>query len=72
VRLGETDVRIAITDNGRGMPSGAPGNRNADGGFGLVGMVERAKAVNGTMSIDSTAGRGTTLSIVIPNEVTPA
>jgi signal transduction histidine kinase len=49
------------------LVGGDPGiGTNGKAGFGLVGTSERAKAMNGTMSIESTPGKGTTLTVVIP------
>ncbi|RIQ20731.1 sensor histidine kinase [Jiangella rhizosphaerae] len=51
VRLGWTDdhLRIEVTDDGAGPPSG-PGTPSADGsGHGLIGMRERVAAAGGTL-----------------------
>jgi len=36
------------------------------GGLGLVSMQERARLVNGTFSIRSQAGHGTTVTVRVP------
>jgi signal transduction histidine kinase len=58
---------LTICDNGRGI---APEDRLKPRSFGLRGMNERARALGGTMSLASTAGSGTTVSIKI--ELIPA
>ncbi len=50
---------LQIEDNGRGF---APPEK----GLGILGMEERVRQRNGTLQIDSEAGRGTTLLIHIP------
>jgi len=67
IRVEGSRLRIVIEDNGKGMPAlpGANGTGPA-GGLGLVGIAERAKILNGTMTIESKAGEGTTLTVVIP------
>ncbi len=51
--------RISVTDDGRGFDSTA----DYPGHFGLVGMTERAAAIDGTLEIQSHLGRGTTLTV---------
>ena len=61
-----TQLVISVQDNGNGMPPPAPaGNGNNAGGFGLVGIAERVRTLNGTLAIDSLPGRGTTLTICL-------
>ena len=52
---------IEISDEGRGF---AP---VAGGGYGLVGMRERAAGIGGRLEIVSTEGRGTTVFLFGPN-----
>src|SRR5206468_7695550 len=56
----------SIADNGRGFSGGARSLRTHNEGLGLIGMRERAASLGGTLSIDSSPGRGTTLKIVVP------
>jgi two-component system sensor histidine kinase DesK len=56
-------VRLTIRDDGRGGIS-------ADGN-GLSGMRERVRALGGTFNVDSPAGHGTWLEIVVPHRTTP-
>jgi two-component system sensor histidine kinase UhpB len=61
-------VDATITDDGRGFDAEkyqrVPGQ--APGGWGLVGMYERAHLLDGTLFIDSKPGRGTTIRVRIP------
>jgi signal transduction histidine kinase len=55
-------VVLTVEDNGRGFSQ----RQTAAGGFGLVGMRERAASVNGSLSIESKRGAGTRLVVEIP------
>lgn len=54
---------MTIADNGCGMP---PAQRNDTKGFGISGMVERARHLGGQLTIDSQLQRGTTIRLNIP------
>ncbi|NNC74316.1 MAG: hypothetical protein HKN93_02270 [Acidimicrobiia bacterium] len=51
--------KIAIVDNGSGFDPTAI----AEGHYGLVGMKERATKIDGEVVVESTSGRGTTVSV---------
>ena len=60
-------ILFSVTDNGCGFkPDDRPGMEQ--GHFGLEGIIERARALGGTISIDSAPGRGTcvTANIALP------
>jgi signal transduction histidine kinase len=59
----EQEVTVTVRDNGTGFD---PDQRG--GGFGLIGMRERAELVNGGLIIESSAERGTTVRVVLPAE----
>ncbi len=54
---------LTIEDNGVGM---YPGDRRKPRSFGLVGIQERVKMLNGELTIDSRVGKGTVLSLSVP------
>jgi signal transduction histidine kinase len=54
------NVELAIEDDGNGFDA-----RHARG-LGLTGMAERVRNAGGQFKIDSTIGRGTTLSVRLP------
>lgn len=56
-------VCLEISDNGRGI---ATADRLKPKSFGIRGMVERAKALGGRLSVSSGAGGGTTITLKIP------
>jgi PAS domain S-box-containing protein len=55
-------VSLVVEDDGIGFDSGAEAK---GGGFGLVGMRERATLVGGSLEIESAPGRGTTVFVRI-------
>jgi signal transduction histidine kinase len=60
-------LTVEITDQGPGLP---PNARTKSTSFGLRGLAERAKTVNGWLDISSGAGQGTSLTLSIPHDVT--
>jgi signal transduction histidine kinase len=62
---------MEIADNGRGFASeGKPGT-DQTGRLGLLGMQERVRHVNGSLTIKSAPGRGTRLRVRIPFDQKP-
>lgn len=59
----ETDsLRITLTDNGRGFE-----RRPANGhGFGILGMIERAAALGGELTVQPARRQGTQVSLRLP------
>lgn len=55
-------VYLELRDNGKGFDMAAHNN-----GFGLLGMKERVKGMGGELIIKSASGRGTAISIFLPN-----
>jgi PAS domain S-box-containing protein len=61
-----TDLVILIRDDGRGMQ--VPERPSS---FGLLGMHERARAIGGTLRIQSRPGAGTQVSLRLPHVLLP-
>jgi signal transduction histidine kinase len=62
----DSTVRLNISDDGRGFEMPNSLNEFAQrGSFGLMGIQERVWAVGGTLSINSTPGHGTRLSVTM-------
>jgi signal transduction histidine kinase len=59
--FGDREIRLQIRDNGSGFD---PAGKYE--GFGLRGMAERAEEMGGELSIQSSKGAGTTVSVVMP------
>ena len=53
-------VRLQVTDDGE------PVSRHSEGGYGLVGMSERASLLGGTCAAGPNQGRGWTVTAVLP------
>ncbi len=51
---------LRISDNGVGLPAGFRF------GFGLLGMSERARNLNGNLKVSNRRGGGTIVEVVIP------
>lgn len=52
---------IEVSDEGRGFTN------HSSGGYGLMGMRERAAGIGGRLEVVSTSGRGTTVFLFGPN-----
>lgn len=61
-RLSE-EIHLTVSDSGAGFDPEAARN---DRGFGLIGMQERLKLLEGTVSIESQPQRGTTIHACVP------
>jgi signal transduction histidine kinase len=60
-------LRIRVSDPGRGFdPLSAMDATRSDAGVGLRGMRDRAELFGGTARIDSGAGRGTRIEVLVP------
>jgi signal transduction histidine kinase len=64
VELHETNGRLylRVEDNGRGVPAGT------SDGLGLKGIRERAQIINADLEIETTAGKGTRLTVSVPRD----
>ncbi|MGZ4524369.1 MAG: sensor histidine kinase [Mycobacteriaceae bacterium] len=65
----DTEVALDVVDDGAGfdpesvLPAGeAPDNR----GFGLAAMCARARALQGTLAVESSVGGGTAVAVTLP------
>ena len=60
-------LRMTITDDGRGIPDSTDLHRFvAEGHFGLAGMRERASMIGGTLDVQSAPDYGTAVILEIP------
>jgi signal transduction histidine kinase len=62
LRFTDNEVQLKVKDDGSGFQPG----RATEATLGIVGMIERAGLVGGTLDIDSRPGSGTSLRAVIP------
>jgi signal transduction histidine kinase len=56
-------LTMKIADNGKGIDLAAGKQKRT---LGIVGMKERTHLLNGSITIDSTPGKGTTIVLTIP------
>jgi len=65
LKFSSQSVIFRIKDDGKGFTPGNSVGSN-EGHFGLVGMEERTKRLDGKLSIESTPGAGTCVQVEIP------
>jgi len=70
VRLAEEDggLLLEVRDNGKGIGEGQLSNGTKS--LGILGMRERVLLLGGTLTISGAPGAGTTVSVLIPRQVT--
>lgn len=67
VEFTHENTKIVVNDNGKGFELPArPGDLARVGKLGLAGMHERAQLLGGTLVIHSEPGKGTTLTVEVP------
>lgn len=59
-------LALRVRDYGVGMPSHVLARGGKEGHYGLPGMRERAERIGGTLTITTSAGEGTELTLVLP------
>jgi signal transduction histidine kinase/ligand-binding sensor domain-containing protein len=63
----ESDVlRMRVRDDGRGVTPSVMASAGSDGHWGIVGMLERAASVGGTIDLAPAPGGGTLVSVTLP------
>ena len=62
VRMKDKSISVTIQDDGRGFDASAI----PSGHYGILGIKERVRLVNGSFEIQSNNGKGTTIRIDIP------
>ncbi len=67
LQWGEEQLELSVTDNGLGFKVQEVLDRaHSERRFGLLGMQERAYLLGGTLEVQSAAGKGTTLRVILP------
>jgi signal transduction histidine kinase len=59
-------VRVTLTDSGRGFRVKRDSGGRIVAGFGLTGMAERARILDGTLEVHSAPGYGTHMELAVP------
>src|SRR5699024_6363395 len=62
LEINSTMLVMVVKDNGKGFDP----EQKQEKSFGLIGMRERVEMLDGTLSINSTIGEGTTIVIKVP------
>ncbi|HEX9116555.1 MAG TPA: GAF domain-containing sensor histidine kinase [Anaerolineae bacterium] len=62
-------VRLAVTDDGRGFDPARLNEGGPRGHYGLLGLRERARLLGGTLTLQSSPGRGAHVEVVLPREL---
>lgn len=63
------EISLEVSDDGPGFDTGS---LEVTGGFGVRGMMERARGLGGWAEVSSSPGRGTTVMFSIPPALAPA
>jgi signal transduction histidine kinase/ligand-binding sensor domain-containing protein len=66
LRYEASGLTLTITDDGRGFSLGEEKTLAAHGHFGLQGMRERASQIGADLSIVTSPGKGTRITLVLP------
>jgi signal transduction histidine kinase len=57
------DLILTVHDNGKGIAKKLANSHNS---LGIIGMRERALALDGTLTLRGSKGKGTTVTVRIP------
>lgn len=60
----DKEIRLRVADDGCGFDAEHP--PRSESGFGLVGMRERAAELHGALTLQTSPGRGTELTLLVP------
>ncbi len=63
----EEFITLIVSDNGKGfLPTGDESRQNHASGFGLIGMAERVRMLNGVYTLETAPNQGTTITVKFP------
>lgn len=62
----DESAQLIVEDDGKGFVLGELASPSRQGGFGLYGMRERAELLHGTLTIETTPGKGTRTTVRLP------
>lgn len=60
------DIQVQISDNGQGLGQGLGPGKEGAGPLGILGMRERAHMLGGDLRLESSDGRGTSVTLTLP------
>lgn len=64
-KANERDIVLTVSDDGKGID---PKKSAASKSFGILGMIERAQALGGALSVQAAKPRGTRVTLSVPLE----
>lgn len=65
----DNEVVLDVQDDGQGVDADTLASRSLeDGGFGLRALTERVRSLGGMVSLETSPGAGTTLTIFLPSQ----
>jgi two-component system NarL family sensor kinase len=67
LRYDEAELRLVVQDDGKGFDPDLRPGLDEQGGFGLVGIRERARLLGGAAEVSSAPGMGTRVQVVLPD-----
>lgn len=70
VRQSASEIVVRVDDDGCGFQPGRNDAPGTSSGLGILGMRERAAALNGALQIDSGLGKGTRVTLRLPLTLT--
>ena len=59
-------IALDVQDNGNGFDVETGSRSDSDGGFGLRSIEEQVKQLGGELTVESNAGKGTTIAVSLP------
>ena len=68
IAIAGATLTASVADQGPGFDPAKTRGVGPDGGQGLKGLRDRAESLGGALEIDSTPGRGTRLTLMLPIE----
>lgn len=62
----EDQIKVIVSDDGKGFEPQSQMGLREDGGQGLIGLADRAATLNGHIEIDSATDAGTEIRLILP------
>jgi two-component system, NarL family, sensor kinase len=66
LRRGALDDELAVADDGAGFDPAILGDRLREGHIGLLALQERIEGVDGTVTVETSPGAGSTITVRVP------
>jgi len=66
LRRGRDTDELTVADDGSGFDPGRLGDRLREGHIGLLALQERIEGVDGTVTVETSPGAGSTITVLVP------